>query len=139
VLGAQDLFDGPLRLASVRRYLEDRRNIVLVACEGPRVIGFLRGTALDQLESGRRQFFLYELAVADDRRRQGVGRALMERLLVLSRRLGHEEVFVFTDDPKNRAAHRLYRSTGGRTETRGERMYVYRWNGRRPGGRPARR
>lgn len=96
----------------------------LLAYDGPTPIGFLRGTALHQLETQRLQMFLYELAVARSCRRRGVGRALIERLLADCRRRGFDEVFVFTS-PGNRPAVGLYVATGGRTETAADRMYVY--------------
>ena len=126
VLGATDLFDAPPVLEAVASYLGDSRNIFLLAQEGARPIGFLRGTELTQLHSTRKQMFLYEIAVGPEHRRKGVGRRLVEALLAFSREQNFEEMFVFTDDPGNTAAHRLYRSTGGVTETPGERMYVYR-------------
>jgi ribosomal protein S18 acetylase RimI-like enzyme len=129
VVGAAALFDHPPLRAAARAYLADPRNVFLLARSGGRAVGYLRGTSLRQVESRRRQFFVYELAVDESARRQGIGRALMERMLELCRRSGHDEAFVFTDDPENRAAHGLYRSTGGRTETRGDRMYVYRFRG----------
>lgn len=134
VLRAAALFDSPLDRRAVRKYLADSRNVFLLAREGQRPIGFLRGTSLAQVESSRPQFFLYEVAVDARHRRRGVGASLIERLLAICRRSGHAEAFVFTDDPLNRAAHALYRSTGAVTETRGDRMYVYRLAGRRAGG-----
>ena len=126
LLRASDLFDDALEPAAVRAYLGDDRNTVLVAIEEDRIIGFLRGTELRQWKSERRQMFLYEIAVAPDHRRQGVGGELVRSLLRYCAERDFEEVFVFTDDPANEAAERLYRSTGGVTETVGDRMYVYR-------------
>jgi ribosomal protein S18 acetylase RimI-like enzyme len=77
-----------------------------------------------QTRTPRPQFFLYEIGVAPSARLRGVGKALVERMLDYARRWGCEEAFVLTS-PSNRAAVALYRSTGGRTETPGDRMYVY--------------
>jgi ribosomal protein S18 acetylase RimI-like enzyme len=125
VLGAAALFDEPPDPASVRAYLADPRNVFLLAMEGGRAVGFLRGTELGQLKSDQRQMFLYEIAVLDDARRNGVGSDLVRTLLRYCRERSFEEVFVFTD-PANAAAVALYRSTGAITETPADRMYVYR-------------
>jgi ribosomal protein S18 acetylase RimI-like enzyme len=124
VVRARDLFDAPLDLRATRRYLSDPVNLFLLAFKGRTALGFLRGTFLLQTSTRRRQFFLYEIAVAPSARRRGVATALVERMLSFARRKGCEEAFVFTS-PSNRAAVALYRSTGGRTETDADRMYVY--------------
>lgn len=126
VLGAPYLLDEPPHPGAVRAYLGDPRNVTFLAWEGGRVVGFLRGTELGQWKGPRKQMLLYEVEVEDGFRRKGVGRALVEALLAHCRERDFEEVFVFTDDPGNQAAHALYMSTGGRTETKGDRMYVYR-------------
>jgi aminoglycoside 3-N-acetyltransferase I len=125
VLRAAPLFDEPPDPAAAEEYLRDDRNVFLLAVEGEAAVGFLRGTELRQLKSGRKQMFLYEVAVAAGSRRRGVGRELIRALIRICREGGFEEIFVFTDDPHNAAAERLYRSTGGVTETVGDRMYVY--------------
>jgi ribosomal protein S18 acetylase RimI-like enzyme len=84
---------------------------------------------LRQIHSGRGQMFLYEIGVAPKCRRQGVGRSLIAWLLRYCRTRNFEEAFVFTS-PSNTAAVRLYRTTGGRTETDGDRMYVYKFPAR---------
>ncbi|MGP8072627.1 MAG: GNAT family N-acetyltransferase [Thermoplasmata archaeon] len=126
VLRAGPLFDQGPEPEAVRSYLADERNVFLLASEGDVPVGFLRGTELLQLKSPRRPMFLYEVGVAEGHRRRGVGANLVRELLRHCTSRGLEEVFVFTDDPANEAAERLYRSTGAATETRGDRMYVYR-------------
>jgi ribosomal protein S18 acetylase RimI-like enzyme len=126
VLRAGPLFDEVPDPRAVRTYLADDRNVFLLAYEGDSIVGFLRGTELGQLKSERKQLFLYEIAVAESHRRRGVGRELVRTLLRLCQDQGMDEVFVFTDDPANAAAERLYRSTGAVTETPGDRMYVYK-------------
>jgi ribosomal protein S18 acetylase RimI-like enzyme len=127
---ARHLFDRPLDRPALRAYLSDPRNLLLLASIGSDAVGFLRATGLRQLHTRRLQMFLYEIGVTPRHRARGVGRALVKRLLKHCRDRGFEEVFVLTD-PRNRAAVGLYRSTGAVTETRGDRMFVYRLrNGR---------
>jgi aminoglycoside 3-N-acetyltransferase I len=125
LLRSPELFDRPLSVAAARRYLADPRNVCFVAVDRDATIGFLRGTELDQMDSDRKQMFLYEIAVVPDHRREGAGRALVRALLEYCRERGFEEAFVFTD-PSNEPAVALYRSTGGATETPADRMFVYR-------------
>ncbi len=132
IVAARTLFDGPLDLDATRRYLADPRHVFLLATEGRRPIGFLRGSLLRQIRTSRPQFFLYEIGVVPSARRRGVGTALVERMLADARRIGCEEAFVLTS-PTNRAAVALYRSTGGRTETPSDRMFVYPLRRRRRG------
>lgn len=124
LLEAGGLFDGPLDRRAVRRYLRDPANHVWLAYVHGRPVGFLRGSALLQVEDRRPQFFLYEVAVDEEYRRQGVGRSLVDAMLRFARDRGFAEAFVFTS-PRNRPAVGLYRSTGGVTETDADRMYVY--------------
>jgi ribosomal protein S18 acetylase RimI-like enzyme len=119
------LLDATPNRSAVRAYLADPHNIFLLAYVGERPVGFLRGTELGQLTSARGQMFLYEVAVEDGYRRRGIGTEMVRRLLELCRSREVEEIFVFTDDPANTPAERLYRSTGAVTETVGDRMYVY--------------
>jgi ribosomal protein S18 acetylase RimI-like enzyme len=124
ILRAGHLFDEPPDPSAVRAYLEDYRNIFLLAYEGETAVGFLRGTELRQLKTERKQMFLYEIAVDATFRRRGIGRELVRFLLRDCRIRGYEEVFVFTD-PANQAAVELYRTTGAVTETPADRMFVY--------------
>ncbi len=121
---AAELFDDPPSPPAVRRYLADRRNLFLLAYVGPNPVGFLRGTELGQIHTARRQMFLYEISVVARYRRQRVATSLIQWMLRYCRSRHFEEAFVFTS-PSNTAAVRLYRSTGARTETDGDRMYVY--------------
>ncbi len=123
--GARNLLDHPLDNRAARHLLADPAHHLWLASSEHRVVGFLRSVELLQLHTPRRQMFLYEIAVRPDSRGQGVGSMLVEAMLQYSRGRGFEEAFVLTDDPANKAAHALYKSTGGRTETTGDRMYVW--------------
>jgi ribosomal protein S18 acetylase RimI-like enzyme len=125
VLRSGHLLEEPPELSAVRAYLSDDRNVFLAAYEGSEAVGFLRGTALSQLRSRRKRFFLHELVVDEKFRRRGVGKALINSLLRDCRELGFEEVSV-TVDPTNAPAVRLFLTTGGLPDAAAERMFVYR-------------
>jgi ribosomal protein S18 acetylase RimI-like enzyme len=92
--------------------LPTRRHVVLVAGE---LEGFLLAYVLPRLD-GRLGVFLYELEVAEPVRRRGIGSSLVEEAKRVSREAGAFERYVLTE-PDNRAANRLYESTGARDET----------------------
>ena len=54
--------------------------IVLVALLAGQVTGGLVAYELDKFEQARREFYIYDLAVAEEYRRQGVATALLEHL-----------------------------------------------------------
>lgn len=125
VLRSGHLFGrGQPDLEAVQAYLADERNVLLIAFEGTKAVGFLRATELRQLTSRRKQMFLYEIGVGEGFRRRGIGTALVNTLLEDCRERGFAEVFVLTD-PANAAAVALYRATGAVTETPADRMFVY--------------
>jgi aminoglycoside 3-N-acetyltransferase I len=126
IFDASELFDEPLDPEAVRAYIADERNIFLLASDRRRAVGFLRGTALGQLKSTRRQMFLYEIGVVPEYRRRGIARELVRLLLNHCRDQNFEELFVLTD-PGNEGAVTLYKSTGATTETSADRMFVYRF------------
>ena len=68
--------------------------------------------------------FLYEIDVAPEYQRQGVGTALIRVLERICRDEGFAEMFVFTNR-SNTAAMRLYASTGAHTEADDEQMFVW--------------
>lgn len=127
LLATHGLFDSPPLAEALREYLADERNVFLLASEGDRAVGFLRGSTLRQLRTVRRQMFIYEIGVAGAHRRQGIGRALIEALLHYCRSNDFEEAFVLTD-AGNEAAVNLYRSTGAVTENPADRMFVYHFS-----------
>ncbi len=124
---AAELFDHPISLRSAGRFLRERSVHVWVAYLGGTAGGVLHAAELRQPHTVLRQRFIYRVAVDPAFRRSGVGGALVRRCLAYARPRSFEAAFVFTDAPAHVAAPRLYRSTGGRPETRGDRMYVYRY------------
>jgi ribosomal protein S18 acetylase RimI-like enzyme len=68
---------------------------------------------LDRRHGDERKMFLYEIDVRKDRRRRGIGRALMAELRELCVERGHGQAWVLTDD-ENTGAVAFYAACGGR-------------------------
>jgi ribosomal protein S18 acetylase RimI-like enzyme len=67
---------------------------------------------------------LYEIGVAPEYQRRGIGTALIRALERICRDRGFAEMFVFTNR-SNTAAMRLYTSTGAHAEADDEQMLVW--------------
>lgn len=91
----------PPDAAYAQRLLAQPGVIALVALEGEvggaRVVGGLVAYELPKLEQRRSEVYLYDLAVAADRRRQGIATRLIRRLQAISREQGAWVVFVQAD------------------------------------------
>lgn len=84
--------------------------ILLVAVDGPQIVGGLAAYVLRKFEQARSEIYIYDLAVASGRRREGVATALIDEV----RRIGRERkvwtIFVQADVvPEDEPARQLYR------------------------------
>jgi aminoglycoside 3-N-acetyltransferase I len=84
----------------------------LVATEEGVVVGGLTAHVLPMTRNRSSELFLYDLAVRTDRRRRGIGRALVEELLALAKSVGIRTTFVPADDEDTHALD-FYRALGG--------------------------
>jgi aminoglycoside 3-N-acetyltransferase I len=88
--------------AYVDRLLGNYSFVALVALDAGRVIGALTAYRLDKYEQARSEYYIYDLAVAHDRRRQGLATRLIEALKPIARANGAWVIFVqadYGDDP----------------------------------------
>lgn len=83
--------------AYCRRVLGHPQLIALVAEKAGRVVGGLVAYELQKLESERSEVYLYDLAVAEDHRRQGIATALIARLRAIAHERGAWVAFVQAD------------------------------------------
>jgi aminoglycoside 3-N-acetyltransferase I len=101
------------------RYLEDllgsQAFIALVAVKDGAVVGGLAAYELKKFEQERSEIYIYDLAVAEPHRRQGIATALIERLRHIAAQRGAWVIFVQADyvDPP---AIALYDKLGAREE-----------------------
>ena len=89
--------------------------LVLAALDGAAVAGGLVAYQLEKLEQARSEIYIYDLAVAETHRRQGIATALIRALGKLAEKRGAWVMFVQADrtDPP---AIRLYESLGTRED-----------------------
>ena len=116
VAAVQPLFDHELRPEAVERFLADPTHHLLVGYSGEAgaAAGFVSGVEMTHPDKGT-EMFLYELAVEEASRNQGIGRALVRALANLARERGCYGMWVLTDDG-NPAALRAYTAAGGERE-----------------------
>lgn len=99
----------------VARLLADPTFIALLALDGDAVVGALAAYELRKFEQARSELYIYDLAVREDRRRQGIATALIDRLRDHAREVGAWTVYVQADPP-DAPAVALYAKLGSREE-----------------------
>jgi aminoglycoside 3-N-acetyltransferase I len=101
--------------AYLRGLLAKPHVIALAAVSEGRVVGGLVAYVLDKFEQERSEVYIYDLAVADAHRRQGMATALIRLLQRLAKERGAYVIYVqadLVDEP----AIRLYQSLGTRED-----------------------
>jgi aminoglycoside 3-N-acetyltransferase I len=95
--------------------LENPANLVVIAQAGEVIVGGLVAYQLDKFEQQRSEIYIYDLAVAENFRRQGIATALIDHLRQIARSRGAWVIYVQADyvDPP---AIALYEKLGQREE-----------------------
>jgi aminoglycoside 3-N-acetyltransferase I len=89
--------------------------VAIVAQAGGQVVAGLAGYILPKFEQARSEFYIYDLAVASDHRRQGIATALIAELKRVCTKRGIYVIYVqadYGDDP----AVALYEKLGTRED-----------------------
>ena len=111
VVGAVELFDhSPTEEWTAKFLASDGHHLLLAVGDEGRAIGFVSGVETTHPDKGT-EMFLYELAVHEDHRNRGVGRALVRALADLARKRGCYGMWVLTDSD-NAAALAAYTAAG---------------------------
>lgn len=95
--------------------LSSEQFVAIAAFDGPLVVGGLAGYVLPKFEQSRSEFYIYDLAVSERCRRQGVATAMIHELTALAARRGIYVVFVQADHGDD-AAIALYTKLGTRED-----------------------
>lgn len=117
------VFDHAIRPDLAARFFADCGNLLAVAVAGDVVVGMASGIAYVHPDKPL-QLFVNEVGVAEEFRRRGIGRRLVEALLARGRELGCSEAWVATETG-NVAARALYASMRGAEDP--DRAVVFTW------------
>ena len=83
--------------AYLARLLGSQTFIALAACKGDEVVGAIAAYELPKFEQERSEIYIYDLAVADAHRREGIATRLIEELRRIAAERGAYVVFVQAD------------------------------------------
>lgn len=83
--------------AYLTRLLASDTFLAIAAFDGDQVVGGLAGYVLPKFEQARSEFYIYDLAVAETHRRQGIATALIEELKTQAAARGVYVIFVQAD------------------------------------------
>lgn len=97
--------------AYLQALLEKPHFIALAAMDDNEVVGGLAAYELEKFEQERREIYIYDLAVVERRRRQGIASGLINELRRLARKRRVYVIYVQAD-PGDAPAIRLYESFG---------------------------
>lgn len=100
----------PPDAAYAEDWLINPNHIALVAEAGSEPVGALAAYVLPKFEQARSEIYIYDLAVLERARRQGVATALIDALRASARAVGAWTIFVQADIvPEDEPARALYR------------------------------
>ena len=105
-----DVFDHPVQPGLAREFLAADGHILVAAIAAGGIVGFASGTVIRHPDK-RPQLFVNEVGVADAYRRRGVARDVLDRLRLIAKARGCDQMWVVTD-LGNVGARALYASVG---------------------------
>jgi aminoglycoside 3-N-acetyltransferase I len=87
--------------------------LALVSRKNGEIVGGIAAYELQKLEAQRSEVYLYDLAVSEGHRRQGIATALIDALRQVAFERGAQGIFVQADtSPEDKPAMALYRKYG---------------------------
>ena len=110
MVAASPLFDNEARREWAALFLTREGHHMLIASVDGADVGFVSGVEMTHPDKGT-EMFLYELYVAEEHRRRGIGRALVDALGQIAVGHGCYGMWVGTE-PDNVAAIATYRAAG---------------------------
>ncbi len=109
---APGTFDNPIDEHAAHAFLNDARHHLAVAIDDGVVVGFTSAVHYVHPDKKLPELWINELQVAPSHRGRGLGKAILDRILMKGRELGCSEAWVLTG-VDNAPAKRLYASAGG--------------------------
>jgi aminoglycoside 3-N-acetyltransferase I len=100
----------------LKHFLDREDTAVVIAMQQGQVVGGLAAYVLTKFEQDRKEVYIYDLAVSENHRRQGIATGLINRLKEVAREKGAYIIFVQADKG-DEPAIKLYESLGKGEET----------------------
>lgn len=101
----------------LRRLLGNETFIALVAMKNGKVVGGIAAYELQKFEQQRSEIYIYDLAILEAHRREGIATALIEKLKEIAAARGAWVIFVQADTGiEDEAAIALYSKLGKRED-----------------------
>lgn len=101
----------------LKKLLSNPTFMALVAVDGGKVVGGLAAYEFQKFEQQRSEIYIYDLAVLESHRRQGIATALIERLKSIGAERGAYVIFVQSDKGvEDQPAIALYSKLGVRED-----------------------
>ena len=121
---AEDVFDNSIDESFAREFLNDPRHHIVVAIADDVIVGF--ASAVHYIHPDKPpELWINEVGVAPSHLGKGIGKAIMQEILKLGRRLGCKNAWVLTDRG-NEPANRLYTSADGKIGEEDTVMYEFK-------------
>lgn len=108
----------------MRKFLRQVNNVLVVAGEQGRPVGFALAYKLDRVDRDQAMMLFYEIAVLKSHQRHGIARAMIGKLKEVCREQKVMKMWVCTSKSNTAVVH-LYESTGGRPGGDDDVMFVY--------------
>lgn len=121
---ADGVFDCEINPRSLQQFMSDPCHHLVVAVDAGLVVGMASGVHYVHPDKDP-ELWINEVGVAPTHQNQGVGRQLVQALLVIGRQLRCKEAWVLTDR-SNEPAMRMYASCGGSPAPRDQVMFTFK-------------
>ncbi len=102
-------------------------NYLVAAYEGDAPLGFALGYSMPCIWGRTRMMYVHEVGVISSRRREGIGKMVMQAMIDVCRNEGHRKMFL-TTGVNNEPAIALYASTGGNPSTDDDPPLGFGWD-----------
>jgi ribosomal protein S18 acetylase RimI-like enzyme len=109
------------------RFLNGQDNYLIVAYQGETPLGYALAHRLQRFDRDKHMMYIHDVGVAEGRRREGIGKQIINTAARICREEGFIKMFLGTGK-NNLPAMKLYLSTGGEPSPEDDPPEGFWWN-----------